>query len=127
GCIYDSNRYALIALLERLGCTVIDLGVIRDDPVALEAALLDAAAQADAILTSGGAAAGDADHTAGVMSRLGESAFWKLAMRPGRPFSFGRIPAQGRDVCLFGLPGNPVAAMLSFCFLVRPALLQLMG
>src|SRR5690606_35715275 len=79
------------------------------------------------ILTSAGTAAGDADHTAGVMSRLGEAAFWKMAMRPGRPFAFGRVSAQGRDVWLFGLPGNPVAAMISFCFLVRPALLQLMG
>jgi len=127
GCIYDSNRYVLVALLERLGCDVIDLGALRDDPVALEAALREAIAQADAVITSGGAAAGDADHTAKVMSRLGEVAFWKMAVRPGRPFAFGRIPAQGRDVWLFGLPGNPVAAMVSFCFLVRPALLQLAG
>lgn len=127
GSVYDSNRYTLIALLERMGCEVVDLGVMRDDPAALDAALRDAAARADVVLTSGGASSGDADHTTTVMRNLGDILFWKLAVRPGRPFAFGRIGAAKDDAWLFGLPGNPVAAMICFCFLVRPALLTLMG
>ncbi|HVL76853.1 MAG TPA: molybdopterin molybdotransferase MoeA, partial [Noviherbaspirillum sp.] len=90
GCVYDSNRYTLTALLEQTGCEVIDLGAVADDPKAL-ADTLTRASMADAIITSGGAAAGDADHTAKVMASMGEVLFWRLAMKPGRPFAFGRI------------------------------------
>lgn len=151
GAVYDSNRYAVLGLLERLGCEAIDLGQVRDDPVALEALLHRAAAQADAIVTSGGVSAGAADHTRAVMAQLGDIAFWRVAMRPGRPMAVGLISrnlqaksassARGISVdsyqndsnsaadaaLLFGLPGNPVAAMVSFLVFVRPALLQLMG
>jgi molybdopterin molybdotransferase len=127
GCVYDSNRYTIGAMLERLGCEGIDMGVVRDEPHALKAALADACAQADVILTSGGASSGDADHTARVMSGMGDVLFWKLAVRPGRPMAFGRITAQGREAILFGLPGNPVAVMTSFYFFARSALLQMMG
>ena len=123
GHIYDSNRYTLHAMLLRLGFEAIDLGVVRDDPAALERALLEAAARADAIVTSGGVSGGDADYVRGLAQKLGEVLFWKLAMRPGRPLAFGRI---GR-AWLFALPGNPVATMVAFCVLVREALLRIAG
>jgi molybdopterin molybdotransferase len=132
GAVYDSNRYTLLGLLTRLGVEVIDLGVVRDDPARLEAALRDAAARADAVITSGGVSGGEADHTRTLMRRLGDVAFWRLALRPGRPMAVGRIaPARAADpgpgALLFGLPGNPVAVMVSFLAFVRPALLRLMG
>ncbi len=123
GAVFDSNRYTVTSLLERLGCDVIELGVVRDEPVALEAAFRNAAAQADVIISSGGVSVGEADFTKGMMATLGDVAFWRIAMRPGRPFALGRI---GSTV-LFGLPGNPVAVMVTFLSLVRPALLQMMG
>lgn len=130
GEVYDSNRYTLYGMLTRLGCEVLDLGVVRDDPAALEAALTEAAASADAIITSGGVSVGEADFIKQLMTRLGEVAFWKIAMKPGRPMAFGRIGSMGsgRDSAfLFGLPGNPVAVMVTFYQFVRPALLKLAG
>jgi molybdopterin molybdotransferase len=123
GEVYDSNRYTLFGMLTRLGCEAIDLGVVRDEPAALEAAFRQAASQADVILTSGGVSVGEADFIRGMMAKLGEVAFWKIAMRPGRPMAFGRI----NDAWLFGLPGNPVAVMLTFYEIVREALLKMMG
>jgi molybdopterin molybdotransferase len=127
GAVYDSNRYTLFGLLTRMGAEVLDMGVVRDDPQALEAAFKAAAAQADAIITSGGVSVGEADHTKAVMQQMaggkGGVAFWKIAMRPGRPMAVGRI---GKAM-LFGLPGNPVAVMVTFLAFVRPALLQMMG
>ncbi|MHB1121294.1 MAG: molybdopterin molybdotransferase MoeA [Ramlibacter sp.] len=123
GAVYDSNRYTVFGMLKRLGCEIIDLGVVRDRPELLEAAFRDAAARADAIITSGGVSVGEADFTKAMMKKLGDVAFWKIAMRPGRPMAVGRI---GRSV-LFGLPGNPVAVMVTFLAFVRPALLRLMG
>jgi molybdopterin molybdotransferase len=123
GAVYDSNRYTVFGLLTRLGCEVIDFGVVRDDPAALDAAFRDAAAKADAIITSGGVSVGEADFTKAMMKKLGDVAFWRIAMRPGRPMAVGRI---GKSV-LFGLPGNPVAVMVTFLAFVRPALLQMMG
>jgi molybdopterin molybdotransferase len=126
--VYDSNRYTVFGLLTRLGVQVIDLGVVRDDPALLEAAFRSAAAQADAIITSGGVSVGEADYTKAMMRQLGDVAFWKIAMRPGRPMAVGRIPAGNqRSTILFGLPGNPVAVMVTFLAFVRPALLQMMG
>jgi molybdopterin molybdotransferase len=123
GAVYDSNRYTVTSLLDRLGCEVIECGVVRDDPQALEAAFRSAAAQADVIISSGGVSVGEADFTKGMMRKLGDVVFWRIAMRPGRPFAVGRI---GNTV-LFGLPGNPVAVMVTFLALVRPALLHMMG
>lgn len=123
GEVYDSNRYSMWAMLTRMGCEVIDMGVVRDDPAALEAALIEAAAQADLILSSGGVSVGDADFIRGLMNKLGEVAFWKIAMKPGRPLAFGKV----HDTWLFGLPGNPVAVMVSFYQFVRPAVLRMMG
>ena len=123
GAVYDSNRYTVFGLLSRLGCEVIDLGVVRDEPAALEAAFMDAAGRSDAIITSGGVSVGEADFTKTMMRKLGDVAFWRIAMRPGRPMAVGRI---GQSL-LFGLPGNPVAVMVTFLAFVRPALLKLMG
>lgn len=145
GAVYDSNRYTVFGMLRRLGCEVIDMGVVRDDPALLEAAFTSAAAQADAIITSGGVSVGEADYTKAMMKKLGDVAFWKIAMRPGRPMAVGRISqtksalspqdsgassykkASTSDAILFGLPGNPVAVMVTFLAFVRPALLQMMG
>lgn len=123
GCVYDSNRYTIHAMLSRLGVDLLDLGVVRDDPLALEQAFRDAAASADAVITSGGVSVGEADHTKQVMKRLGDVLFWKIAMRPGRPMAIGRID----DSILFGLPGNPVAVMVTFYAFVRDALLAMSG
>ncbi|MCQ3925580.1 MAG: molybdopterin molybdenumtransferase MoeA [Rhodocyclaceae bacterium] len=123
GEVYDSNRYTLYGMLDRLGCEAIDLGVVRDRPAEVEAAFRRAAAEADAILTSGGVSVGEADFVRGMMAKLGEVAFWQIAMRPGRPMAFGRIGSAW----LFGLPGNPVAVMVTFHAFVRDALLKMMG
>ena len=123
GAVYDSNRFTVFGLLTRLGCEVIDMGVVRDDPALLEAAFAQAARESDAIITSGGVSVGEADFTKAMMKKLGDVAFWKIAMRPGRPMAVGRI---GKSV-LFGLPGNPVAVMVTFLAFVRPALLRMMG
>ncbi|MCX7175075.1 MAG: molybdopterin molybdotransferase MoeA [Proteobacteria bacterium] len=130
GQVYDSNRYTLWGMLERLGCEVLDMGVVKDDPAALEAALLEATSCSDAIITSGGVSVGEADFIRELMARLGEVAFWKIAMKPGRPMAFGRIGGvanAGNGAWLFGLPGNPVAVMVTFYQFVRPALLKMMG
>lgn len=137
GCVYDSNRYALLAAVQRLGFETLDLGVVRDEPVALQATLEQALAGADAVLTSGGVSAGDADYTRALLASMGEVAFWKVAMRPGRPFAFGPVRLAGahsadgitgaRNSWLFALPGNPVAALVTFYALVRAGLLQLAG
>jgi len=156
GAVYDSNRYTVFGLLTRLGCEVLDLGVVRDDPALLEAAFRRAAKEADAIITSGGVSVGEADFTKTMMKQLGDVAFWRIAMRPGRPMAVGRIvtedqretgrfavgPPQGETApsggsepraagsvgaILFGLPGNPVAVMVTFLAFVRPALLRMMG
>ena len=123
GEVYDSNRYTLHGMLSRLGVELLDLGVVRDDPAALEQALRSAAASADAIVTSGGVSVGEADFVRRLLGQLGEVLFWKIAMRPGRPMAFGRID----NAFFFGLPGNPVAVMVTFYQFVREALLVLAG
>ena len=127
GCVYDSNRYTLYGMLTRLGCDIIDMGVVRDDPVAMEAAFRSACEHADAVITSGGVSVGAADYTKQTMTKLGDMLFWKIGMRPGRPMAFGRIASHDRGAYLFGLPGNPVAVMVSFYFFVRDALLRMSG
>lgn len=141
GAVYDSNRYTVFGLLTRMGCEVIDMGVVRDEPTLLEAAFVKAATVADAIITSGGVSVGEADYTRAMMKKLGAEsggvAFWRIAMRPGRPMAVGRISSSQDKYCLnsyennnailFGLPGNPVAVMVTFLAFVRPALLRMMG
>ena len=123
GQVYDSNRYTLHGMLSRFGVEIIDMGVVRDDPALLEAAFRKAAASADAIITTGGVSVGEADFVKQLMGKLGEVLFWKIAMRPGRPMAFGKIG----KAFLFGLPGNPVAVMVTFYQFVRDALLVLGG
>lgn len=123
GAAFDANRFSLRGMLQRLGCELSDLGLVRDDPAALHAACVRAAAQADAVITSGGVSVGDADYTRRVLAELGEVGFWKIAMRPGRPLAFGRIGSA----LFFGLPGNPVAVMVAFQQFVREALLRTAG
>jgi molybdopterin molybdotransferase len=123
GEIYDSNRYTLHSMLSRLGVDITDLGVVRDQPDLLEKAFLEAAGSADVVITTGGVSVGEADFIKQLMAKLGEVLFWKIAMRPGRPMAFGRIG----DAFLFGLPGNPVAVMVTFYQFVRDALLHLSG
>jgi molybdopterin molybdotransferase len=127
GCVYDSNRYTLWGMLQRLGVELLDLGVVRDQPAALEAAFRQAAESADAVITSGGVSVGEADYTKRIMAELGEVLFWKIAMRPGRPMAIGRIESNGHQAILFGLPGNPVAVMVTFYAFVRDALLAMSG
>ena len=123
GAVYDSNRFTVFGLLTRMGCHVVDMGVVRDDPVLLEQAFKRASDNADVIITSGGVSVGEADFTKAMMKKLGDVAFWKIAMRPGRPMAVGRLG----ECVLFGLPGNPVAVMVTFLAFVKPALVQMMG
>ena len=127
GCVYDSNRYTLYGMLTRLGCDIIDMGVVKDDPAALEAAFRTACENADAVITSGGVSVGEADYTKQMLTKLGDTAFWKINMRPGRPMAFGRLTSNGNSAWLFGLPGNPVAVMVTFYLFARDALLHMMG
>ena len=123
GQIYDSNRYTLHGMLTRLGCEVIDMGVVRDDPSILEKAFKDASEIADVVITSGGVSVGEADFVKQLMDKLGEVVFWKIAMKPGRPLAYGKIGKAH----FFGLPGNPVSVMVTFYQFVRDAMLTLQG
>lgn len=123
GQVYDSNRYALHGLLEELDVDLHDMGVVRDRPALLEAAFQQASAMADVVITSGGVSVGEADYIKDVLGKLGEVGFWKLAIKPGRPLAFGKLG----DALFFGLPGNPVAVMVTFLQFVKPALLKLAG
>jgi molybdopterin molybdotransferase len=123
GEIYDSNRYTIHAMLARLGCETLDMGVVRDEPQLLERAFREAAANADVVITSGGVSVGEADFVKAMLAKLGEVVFWKIAMKPGRPLAYGKIG----DAHFFGLPGNPVSVMVTFYQFVRDALLALQG
>jgi molybdopterin molybdotransferase len=123
GQVYDSNRYTLFGMLSRLGVDILDLGAIADDPDLLEKTLLAASQQADAVITSGGVSVGEADHMKTLLSKHGQVLFWKINMKPGRPLAYGKIG----QAHYFGLPGNPVAVMVTFYQFVREALLTLMG
>jgi molybdopterin molybdotransferase len=130
GSIYDSNRYSLTGLLNRLNLEILDCGIVRDDPASLKAAFLEAASKADVLISSGGVSVGEADFTKQIMQELGDVGFWKIAMRPGRPMAFGilkPVHSSGRKTLFFGLPGNPVAVMATFYFFARAALWRLMG
>jgi molybdopterin molybdotransferase len=127
GAIYNSNRYLLRALLERLGCAVVDLGNVPDTLEATRAALRQAAAQADLIVTSGGVSVGEEDHVRPAVEAEGEIGLWKLAIKPGKPLACGKV-GTGEDAADFiGLPGNPVSSFVTFLILVRPFVLKRMG
>ncbi|MBX2839595.1 MAG: molybdopterin molybdenumtransferase MoeA [Gammaproteobacteria bacterium] len=123
GLLFDSNRYTLMGMLSKLGVTTIDLGVVPDSEAATRKVLLEASKSADVIVSSGGVSAGDADYVSRVFQNLGDVAFWKIAMRPGRPLAVGNMG----DALFFGLPGNPVAVMVTFLEFVQPAIKTLMG
>ncbi|YCI80497.1 molybdopterin molybdotransferase MoeA [Enterobacteriaceae bacterium] len=123
GQIYDTNRLAVHVMLEQLGCEVINLGIIPDSPDALRAAFVEADRQADVVISSGGVSVGEADYTKTILEEMGNIHFWKLAIKPGKPFAFGRL----KNSWFCGLPGNPVSAALTFYQLVRPLLATLSG
>ena len=123
GEVYDSNRYTLLGMLRALDMDVIDLGVVKDNPESLRQALEDASREADAIITTGGVSVGEADYIRDIMQELGNINFWQIAMKPGRPLAYGRI----KDTPLFGLPGNPVAVMITFYQFVKQALQCMAG
>jgi molybdopterin molybdotransferase len=123
GEIYDSNRYTLHAMLTRLDCEVLDLGVVPDIPDRLEAAFVEASRNADVVITTGGVSVGEADYIKQMLDQLGEVLFWKIAMKPGRPLAYGKLG----QAHFFGLPGNPVSVMVTFYQFVRDALAILQG
>jgi molybdopterin molybdotransferase len=123
GQIYDSNRYTIFGMLSELGCELIDMGVIRDTPEDVERAFSDSTSIADVVITSGGVSVGEADFVKPILDKLGEVLFWKIAMKPGRPLAFGKIGTSH----FFGLPGNPVAVMVTFYQFVQVALKTLQG
>ena len=131
GALFDSNRYGLIALLQTLPCDVTDLGILPDDYETIRAAIGKAARGHDLLLTSGGVSMGEEDHVRTAVASQGSIDFWKLAIKPGHPIAFGRVHARDRaenhDAAFFGLPGNPVAVMVTFLRIVRPAILRLAG
>lgn len=123
GQIYDSNRYTLFGMLSRLKVDILDLGAIPDDPKRLEATLLEAANEHNVVITSGGVSVGEADHMKALLAQHGQVLFWKVNMKPGRPLAYGKIG----NAHYFGLPGNPVATMVTFYQFVREAIITLMG
>jgi len=123
GQIYDSNRYSLYGLLSNMGLDIIDMGVIKDDRDAIEKAFLDAANNADIVITSGGVSVGDADYVKETLEKLGAIDFWKISMKPGKPLAFGLI----NESLFFGLPGNPVSVIATFYQIVQPAIQKLTG
>ena len=123
GCIFDANRYAVMGLLKDMGCQVTDLGILADDEDSMAAALAEAATTHDVLLTSGGVSAGEEDHVKAAVEQNGQIHFWRLSIKPGRPIALGQVG----DAAFVGLPGNPVAAMVTFMVLARPMLLRLAG
>jgi molybdopterin molybdotransferase len=127
--LYDANRYLLAGLIERLGATSTDLGILPDDPQRLARAIAAAAAEHDLVVTSGGVSTGEADHVRRAVEAVGRLVFWRVAIKPGRPVAMGVVPASGRgaSAAFVGLPGNPAAVYVTFARVVRPLLLRLAG
>lgn len=123
GQIYDTNRFTVRLMLEKLGCEILDFGTLPDNPETFEKIFIEAQSRADILITSGGVSVGEADFTKDVLEKLGKISFWKIAMKPGKPFAFGKL----ENAWFFGLPGNPVSALVTFYQLVQPALLKLSG
>ena len=123
GQIYDTNRFTVKLMLEKLNCDVLDFGILPDNQAAFEAAFVQAQAQADLVITSGGVSVGEADFTKTVLEKVGQVNFWKIAMKPGKPFAFGKL----ENAWFCGLPGNPVSALVTFYQLVQPAIAKLSG
>jgi len=127
GQIRESNKTMLLGLVAAAGCDAVDLGIVRDDESALEAVLRDAASTCDAIVTSGGVSMGDYDVVKAVLSRIADMRWMQIAIKPAKPFAFGLLSSDGREVPVFGLPGNPVSSLVSFELFARPALRAMAG
>jgi molybdopterin molybdotransferase len=127
GAVYDANRFTLLAMLHQLGCQVSDLGILPDRREMIRLSLAAAARDHDLLITSGGVSVGEEDHVKAAVEALGRLHFWRLAIKPGRPLALGQIGSEGRTVPFIGLPGNPVAVMVTFLRLARPMILKLMG
>ncbi len=127
GRIYDANRYSLISMLKKMGCAITDVGILKDDPSEIRAALWEATEDHDLIITSGGVSKGEEDHIRGIVENLGALNFWNLAIKPGRPIALGHIQREKSQVPFIGLPGNPVAVMVTFLRIARPLILRLSG
>jgi molybdopterin molybdotransferase len=125
--LFDANRYLLTGLIERLGATATDLGILPDDPERLARAIAAAAAEHDLVVTSGGVSTGEADHVRHAVESVGRLVFWRVAIKPGRPVAMGVIPSAGASAAFVGLPGNPAAVYVTFARVVRPLLLRLAG
>ena len=125
--LFDANRYLLAGLIERLGATPTDLGILPDDPGALARAIAAAAADHDLVLTSGGVSTGEADHVRAAVERIGKLVFWRVGIKPGRPVAMGVVRGADAGTAFVGLPGNPVAVFVTFARVVRPLLLRLAG
>lgn len=123
GQIYDTNRFTVRLMLEKLNCDIVDLGVIPDSPEKLKQTFIEADKQADLVISSGGVSVGEADYTKQILDELGQIGFWKLAIKPGKPFAFGKLSSAW----FCGLPGNPVSAALTFYQLVQPLIARLAG
>ena len=123
GQIYDTNRFTVKLMLEKLNCDVLDFGILPDNQAEFEAAFVKSQAQADLVITSGGVSVGEADFTKTVLEKVGQVNFWKIAMKPGKPFAFGKL----ENAWFCGLPGNPVSALVTFYQLVQPAIGKLSG
>lgn len=127
GKIYDTNRFAVRLMLEKWNVEILDYGILPDDPILFEQTFLQAQSEADVLITSGGVSVGEADFTKTVLEKIGKINFWKIAMKPGKPFAFGKLTANGKATMFFGLPGNPVSALVTFYQLVQPAMAKMMG
>lgn len=129
GAIYNSNRYFLLPMLQKLGCEIIDYGTLKDDQALFEKTFKEAADKADFVITTGGVSVGDADYVKPVLEALGNIDFWKVAIKPGKPFACGRLTKDESQQAgyLLGLPGNPVSAIVTFMLLARPAIQQFSG
>jgi molybdopterin molybdotransferase len=125
--LFDANRYLLTGLIERLGATATDLGILPDDPELLARAIAAAAADHDLVVTSGGVSTGEADHVRHAVEAVGRLVFWRVAIKPGRPVAMGVIPGRGASAAFVGLPGNPAAVYVTFARVVRPLILRLAG
>ena len=123
GQIYDTNRFTVKLLLEKLNCEVLDFGILPDNEAQFEKAFLEAQQQADLVITSGGVSVGEADFTKHILEKVGKINFWKIAIKPGKPFAFGKL----EKAWFCGLPGNPVSALVTFYQLVQPAIAKLSG
>jgi molybdopterin molybdotransferase len=127
GAIYDANRFTLLGMLRQLGCAVTDLGILPDRREVIRLSLSIAAQDHDLLITSGGVSVGEEDHVKAVIESLGRLHVWRLAIKPGRPLALGQVDSEGRAVPFIGLPGNPVAVMVTFLRIARPMILRLMG